>query len=86
MSRPARIAPSRSTLAFAVAAILLAPPALAQDTATTLDAVQVTAQRKVENIQDVPVSITSIDAMPRSCMCSAPAATTSASCPRACPA
>ena len=62
MSRPARIAPSRSTLAFAVAAILLAPPARAQDTATTLDAVQVTAQRKVENIQDVPVSITSIDA------------------------
>lgn len=62
MSRPARIASSRSTLAFAVAAILLAPPALAQDTATTLDAVQVTAQRKVENIQDVPVSITSIDA------------------------
>ena len=47
MRRPARIAPSRSTLAFAVAAILLAPPALAQDTATTLDAVQVTAQRPV---------------------------------------
>ncbi|UNK59002.1 TonB-dependent receptor [Pseudoxanthomonas daejeonensis] len=54
--------PSRTTLAFAVSAALLAPPLLAQETATTLDAVQVTAQRKVENIQDVPVSITSISA------------------------
>ncbi|WP_058835493.1 TonB-dependent receptor [Luteimonas abyssi] len=30
--------------------------------ATTLDAVQVTAQRRVENIQDVPISITTLDA------------------------
>ena len=30
--------------------------------AATLDAVQVTAQRRVENIQDVPVSITTLDA------------------------
>ncbi|WP_425605701.1 TonB-dependent receptor [Pseudoxanthomonas daejeonensis] len=62
MSRLSRIVPSRTTLAFAVSAALLAPPLLAQETATTLDAVQVTAQRKVENIQDVPVSITSISA------------------------
>ena len=90
--RPAVVRPQR--LAFAIAALLPFGTALAQDAATTtaekeaatLDTVEVTAQRKVENIQDVPVSITSIDAMPRSCMCSAPAATTSASCPRACPA
>ena len=31
-----------------------------ESTATTLDAVQVTAQRRVENIQDVPVSISTI--------------------------
>ncbi|WP_372018714.1 TonB-dependent receptor [Pseudoxanthomonas sp. 10H] len=63
MSRSPRLAvPSRSTLAFAIALTFAAPAAFAQDSATTLDAVQVTAQRKVENIQDVPVSITSINA------------------------
>jgi iron complex outermembrane recepter protein len=33
----------------------------AESKATTLDAVQVTAQRKVENIQDVPVSVSTLD-------------------------
>lgn len=62
MSRSPRLAlQSRSALAFAIA-LTIAGAASAQDSATTLDAVQVTAQRKVENIQDVPVSITSIDA------------------------
>ncbi len=54
-------------LALAIAALLPFGSALAQDAATapkteasTLDTVQVTAQRKVENIQDVPVSISSV--------------------------
>ena len=58
-------------LALAIAALLpfgsvfaqdAAPavPAPAEKAATTLDAVQVTAQRRVENIQDVPVSISTI--------------------------
>src|SRR5690606_12506041 len=53
----------RSLLALALAAPLLAS---AQDSATagreavTLDALEVTAQRKVENIQDVPVSISTL--------------------------
>jgi iron complex outermembrane receptor protein len=62
-------------LALAIAALLPLGHAFAQDaapaaptpvttatesTATTLDAVQVTAQRRVENIQDVPVSISTI--------------------------
>lgn len=51
----------RSRLAAAVALLLAAPALQAQD-AATLDAVQVTAQRKVENIREVPVSITSVDA------------------------
>ena len=60
-------------LAFAIAALLPFGTALAQDTApaapavpaatqaTTLDAVEVTAQRRVENIQDVPVSISTLN-------------------------
>jgi len=60
--------PSRHALAVAIALLLPAHAALAQDTdassaaekATTLDSVQVTAQRKVENIQDVPVSVSTI--------------------------
>ncbi len=52
--------PRRRLLAAALAATMPLAAA-AQDSPTTLDAVQVTAQRKVENIQDVPVSITSID-------------------------
>lgn len=54
-------------LALAVAALLPMAPAFAQQAAqpaekeaATLDAVQVTAQRKVENIQDVPVSISTV--------------------------
>src|SRR5690606_26815842 len=58
-------------LALAIAALLPfgsafaqdaapAAPAPAEKAATTLDAVQVTAQRRVENIQDVPVSISTI--------------------------
>ncbi len=59
----------RTRLAVALAGALPLA-ALAQDAGTrggdasaaTLDAVQVTAQRRVENIQDVPVSITTLDA------------------------
>lgn len=48
------------------AAIFLALPAMAQDTAVEpdapeLDAITVTAQRRVENIQDVPMAITTVD-------------------------
>jgi iron complex outermembrane receptor protein len=51
------------------AAILLALPAMAaaqdaapeQDDARTLDTITVTAQRRVENIQDVPMAITTVD-------------------------
>lgn len=48
-------------------AIVLALPAMAQDAAPAdadapeLDAITVTAQRRVENIQDVPMAITTID-------------------------
>ena len=66
--RPAVVRPQR--LAFAIAALLPFGTAFAQDAATTtaekeaatLDTVEVTAQRKVENIQDVPVSISSVSA------------------------
>ena len=59
----------RTRLAVALAGVVPLA-ALAQDAGTrggdasaaTLDAVQVTAQRRVENIQDVPVSITTLDA------------------------
>ncbi|MET0717827.1 MAG: TonB-dependent receptor, partial [Pseudoxanthomonas sp.] len=67
-SRPSSVRPHR--LALAIAALLpfgavcaqetSTPAAPAQSEATTLDAVQVTAQRRVENIQDVPVSISTI--------------------------
>lgn len=59
----------RSQLAAALACVLplaalaqSADPVAAPQSAATLDAVQVTAQRRVENIQDVPVSITTLDA------------------------
>ena len=68
-NRSSTVRPHR--LALAIAALLPFGSAFAQDTApatpaatekaaTTLDAVQVTAQRRVENIQDVPVSISTI--------------------------
>ncbi|KRG72103.1 TonB-dependent receptor [Pseudoxanthomonas dokdonensis] len=72
-SRRARVRPHR--LAIAVAALLPAASVLAQQSptetavadstttqasASTLDTVQVTAQRKVENVQDVPVSISTV--------------------------
>ena len=66
--RPTAVRPHR--LAFAIAALLPFGTAFAQETpaaepaqqtATTLDAVEVTAQRKVENIQDVPVSISTVN-------------------------
>jgi iron complex outermembrane receptor protein len=58
-------------LALAVALALPLGSALAQETATppeapakpaptTLDQIQVTAQRRVENIQDVPMAITTL--------------------------
>ncbi|RZA35379.1 MAG: TonB-dependent receptor [Lysobacteraceae bacterium] len=66
-SRSSRVRPHR--LAFAIATLLPFGVALAQEAepatpstseATTLDAVQVTAQRRVENIKDVPVSISTL--------------------------
>ena len=65
----------RHALTVAIALMLPAQAALAQDAQThrarclrhetqakTLDAVQVTAQRKVENLQDVPVSVSTLNA------------------------
>ncbi len=45
-------------LAAAIATVVIAQNTYAQDAAGVLDAVQVTADRRVENIQDVPMSIT----------------------------
>src|SRR5687767_15866318 len=64
----------RHALTVAIALLLPAQAAFAQDAQTaapaesqakTLDAVQVTAQRKVENLQDVPVSVTTINKIGR---------------------
>lgn len=69
MSRRRTAATRPHRLAFAIAALLPFGGAFAQETApaepatqsaTTLDTVEVTAQRKVENIQDVPVSISTV--------------------------
>ncbi|MGH8026523.1 MAG: TonB-dependent receptor, partial [Pseudoxanthomonas sp.] len=66
-SRSSSVRPHR--LALAIAALLpfgtvlaqeTAPAASTQSEATTLDAIEVTAQRRVENIKDVPVSISTI--------------------------
>src|SRR5690606_18685263 len=59
---PSHVIPARRCRLATAVALLLAVPVLHAQEASTLDAVQVTAQRKVENIQDVPVSITSVDA------------------------
>ncbi|MFD0738374.1 TonB-dependent receptor [Lysobacter koreensis] len=60
---PAMLLPAHA-LAQDTAAAQPAPveaaPATATTDATTLDTVQVTAQRKVENIQDVPVSVSTV--------------------------
>ncbi|HJW46556.1 MAG TPA: TonB-dependent receptor plug domain-containing protein, partial [Lysobacter sp.] len=48
------------TLASAQEAQPAAESTAADKAATTLDTVQVTAQRKVENIQDVPVSVSTV--------------------------
>lgn len=54
----------KHSLALAISAVIFAPQSFAQeakkDTALTLDAVQVTADHRVENIQDVPISISTI--------------------------
>ena len=57
--RPARLA---LAMACALPVSVFAQEATPASTPATLDAVQVTAQRRVENIQDVPVSITTLDA------------------------
>jgi len=59
VARPARLA---LALACALPATVFAQDAATTASPATLDAVQVTAQRRVENIQDVPVSITTLDA------------------------
>ena len=60
---------SRKHLSVAVACALLAPPAWAQETApapadeaVTLDAVQVTARKREETLQEVPVAVTAFTA------------------------
>ncbi len=67
-----RIRPARRPLAVALATALALPalasaqtpapaePEAAESEAVQLDAIEVTAQRRVENIQDVPVSITAV--------------------------
>ena len=68
---PSRLArPRRGLLPLAIALVLSAPalaqqageagPEPADSAAVQLDVVEVTAQRRVENIQDVPLSITSL--------------------------
>lgn len=61
----AALLPAMNALAQDAAAPAQTPPAAAaQDTtehkAATLDTVEVTAQRKVENVQDVPISISTV--------------------------
>ncbi|MEX1994347.1 MAG: TonB-dependent receptor, partial [Steroidobacteraceae bacterium] len=58
----AQSAPARRCLAAAIAMALPLPAALAQTPAsgTTLDPVMVTAQRRTENVQDVPVAVSTL--------------------------
>ncbi len=51
---------ARKSLAAAIAMALPLPAAWAQTPPTTLDDVMVTAQRRSENVQDVPVSVTAV--------------------------
>src|SRR3546814_15370701 len=75
LSAPSRRAHAWRPLALAIAPLLPAAafaqetpePAAGQDEdagkqAATLDAVEVTAQRRVENVQDVPVSLSTVNA------------------------
>jgi len=59
----ARSAPGRRCLAAAIAMALPLPAALAQTptSGTTLDPVMVTAQRRTENVQDVPISVSALE-------------------------
>lgn len=65
MSRSLPRAPRALRFGALAAAVVLALPAMAQDSppadAPELDAIQVTAQRRVENIQDVPMAITTLN-------------------------
>jgi len=60
------IHPSRTLLAIALAAplVALAQQPSGSGEAQTLDAINVTAQRKVENIREVPVAITALSGEP----------------------
>ena len=58
--RPRRFS-GRSSLAIAVAAVLAAQAAAAADPAGALEEVVVTAQKRAENLQDVPISIQALD-------------------------
>jgi len=53
---------TRVALSFAIAAALSSAAARAEDTARTLDVITVTAEKRVEDVQKVPESITTIDA------------------------
>ncbi len=50
----------RTPVASAVLLALASPLAMAQDQSTTLGEVIVTAQKRTENLQDVPISLNSL--------------------------
>ncbi len=52
---------SRTPVATAVLLALASPAVMAQDQATALGEVIVTAQKRAENLQDVPISVTSLN-------------------------
>ena len=65
LNNSARRLPAAHPLALALALLLpgvaqAQQAAAAESEATTLDAIEVTAQRRVENIRDVPVSISTL--------------------------
>lgn len=47
-------------LAIAITAAIASPSAFAQEAAGVLDTIEVTAERRVENLQDVPVSVSTV--------------------------